>query len=418
MNHMHVKYLLVGGGVASSAAAQAIRALDAEGSILLVGQEQSRPYHRAPLSKQFLLGKEQPDSLFVSSADWYRDNHVELSTGRRVERLDPARNWAITSDGCEITYDRMLIATGAAPQKLEVPGADLPNLLYLRTMHDADRLHTTIDVALKAGKRRAVIIGAGLLGVELASTLTQVGLKVELITLKDRPLHKVVGETVARRLTRVLNENAVLVRTGSRVVRLDGDGRVQRVVLSDGTTIDCDFTVAAVGVLPAKQILRNTPILSEKAILVDQQCLTNIDGVYAAGDCAAVFDPRFGKHRHLDHWHAAMTMGVVAGTNMAGGRARFESVNRFSIVALDMELQVIGESRLVHHRLVRGNAGVDSDTFAEIGVAADGRIAQVVVVGKPADVAIYERLVQLRLAVTGNEERLKDPRSDLTALVR
>ena len=182
MNRLHVKYVLVGGGLASSAAAQAIRPLDPEGSILLIAQEVNRPYHRPPLSKDYLLGLKTRSDLYAVDDLWFASNHVELRTGRHASRLDANRSSVTLDTGEEISFDRLLIATGGSPRPLRIPGAELPNLLYLRTIEDADRLRHAMEKSLREGhphsrgRGRACIIGAGRLGAELASTLTQAGL--------------------------------------------------------------------------------------------------------------------------------------------------------------------------------------------------------------------------------------------------
>jgi 3-phenylpropionate/trans-cinnamate dioxygenase ferredoxin reductase subunit len=187
-----------------------------------------------------------------------------------------------------------------------------------------------------------------------------------------------------------------------------GDGRVQRVNLSDGRTVVCDFAVAAVGSTANRELLRNTPLPAEKAVLVNEYCRTVDEHIYAAGDCAAVFDPLFAKHRIIDHWDNAHVTGTIAGTNMAGGNARYDVVNTFSTEVFGLIATVWGEPRLVDRRIVRGSAGGDDANFVEIGIAADGRIAQVLAIGKDHESAALRLLVAGRVVVNGNQERLKD----------
>src|SRR5688572_12555251 len=303
MSDLHVKYLLVGGGLASSAAAQAIRAADREGSVLLVGQEINRPYRRSALSGDYLLRRVSRDALFTLPADWLERNRVALRTGRRVSHIDTGRQAATLDSGEEVSFDRMLLATGAVPKALEVPGARLPNLFYFRAVEDADRIHHAVEKAKtegrvhERGRGRVTVIGGGTLGVALATTFTMLGLGVDLAVAQDRPFHRFAGETGGRLLAHHLQKHGVAVHLSAPALRLEGDGRVQRVVLADGQTIPCDFAVAAVGALPNKELLRATPIEAGKSILVDEHCRTNVPSIFAAGDCAAILDSRFGKHR-------------------------------------------------------------------------------------------------------------------------
>src|SRR5690348_5812404 len=204
MNNLHVKYLLVGGGLASSSAVEAIREVDREGSLLLVGQEVNRPYHRPPLSKEFLRRQKDRRELFTHDPQWFEKNHVELRTGRRVSHLDAGRMIAILDSGEEISFDSLLLATGATPAPLKVPGSYLPNLFYLRTVDDCDLLHHAIDKALRegrphgSGRGRVAIIGGGVLGVELSASLTQMGLSVDLLLSHPHPWDKFAGEATGR----------------------------------------------------------------------------------------------------------------------------------------------------------------------------------------------------------------------------
>jgi NADPH-dependent 2,4-dienoyl-CoA reductase/sulfur reductase-like enzyme len=222
-----------------------------------------------------------------------------------------------------------------------------------------------------------------------------------------------------RFLSLFLQKHGVAVHTNARPERLEGDGRVQRVVLNErgaDNAIDCDFAVVAVGAVANKELVRNTPIAAGRAIHVDERCRTNVPDVFAAGDCAAVFDPLFGKHRVLDHWDNAAVTGRLAGRNMAGIDEPYAQTNRFTTTAFDLEVTVWGEPRVVDRRLLRGSPNVESPAFAEIGVAADGRVAQVIAVGNAGEHEALRELVTRRFSVDGREELLKDPSSDLSGL--
>jgi NADPH-dependent 2,4-dienoyl-CoA reductase/sulfur reductase-like enzyme len=342
------------------------------------------------------------------------------AVGRRIWRR------VVTMDsGDGVSFDSLLIATGASPVHLDIPGADLPNVFYLRTLEDADRLLHAIDKARAEGLRndgggrgRVVVIGGGMLGIELSSTLTKMGLAVELVVAGPHPLHRFAGDHAGRFLQRHLESSGVIVHANSAPLRLEGDGRVQRVVL-EGTNASprCDLVIAAIGVASNRELLRGTSINAEKAILVDERCRTNIEGIFAAGDCAAVFDTLFGKHRMLDHWDSASITGAIAGTNMAGGEARYDDVSHFASEAFGLKLSAWGEPKFVDRRLIRGSTSADAPDFVEIGIAADGRIAQVLAVNHGGEDELLRKLVAKRAAVEGFEESLKDPASDLRRLL-
>lgn len=426
MSVHHVKYLLIGGGLASSAAAKAIRERDPEGEMLLVGQEVVRPYYRPALSKDYLLGRTPKSELFAAAEGWFASKRIELQTGRRVAHLDVARRAATLDSGEVISFDQCLIATGASPKHLNVPGADLPNLFYLRSLADADRLHNAIEKAKRegrpqvrgGGRGRAVVIGSGVLSAELAATFTQLGLETELVTGATHPWYRFAGENTGKFLQRYLEKHGVAVHCGRRVQRIEGDGRTQRVVLPSetaaGDVLPCDLAVAAIGIVVNKEILRGTPILAERAILTDDHCRTSEPFIYAAGDCAAVYDPLFGKHRVLDHWENAQVTGTLAGNNMAGADEAYSAVNSFFSEVFDLSLVAWGEAKLVERRLLRWTPTVESPEFVEIGVAKDGRVAQVLAVrprggGSHPEDALLGELVRRRLLVDGNQEQMKDP---------
>ena len=421
MSLAHVKYLLVGGGIAASSAAEAIRAVDPAGLAMLVGQEITRPYNRPPLSKQYLRHEVARDALFTRPNGWFREKKIELHTGHRITRIDTGRNLAVMDTGLEVCFDQLLIAIGASPVQLDIPGASLPNVFSLRTLEDADRLYASIEKAKNEGRPhqsggkhgRAVVIGGGLLGVELAASLTQTGVAVDFVCASETPWDSIAGDVTGKVLARLLEHQGVTVHLSTTALRLEGDGRVQRVVLSDGTSVDTDLVVGAIGVAVNRQLLRGTSIRAEKAILTDEHCRTNVPNIYAAGDCAAVLDPVSGKHRIGSHWAVAAMTGSVAGANMAGGNAVCDGITTFTSEVFGVNLQVYGEPRAIERRILRGTPRVESPSFVEIGVTADGTVAQVIAVGEGHDLGKLEAMVKDRVEINGNEETLKDPDTPL-----
>ncbi|HEV8605685.1 MAG TPA: FAD-dependent oxidoreductase [Tepidisphaeraceae bacterium] len=428
MSAPHFKYILVGGGIASSAAAQAIRALDTEGSVLLIGQEVNRPYHRPPLSKEYLQGKRSQKEIFTLPDQWFIQHQVELRTGRRASLLDTSRGMVALDNGEEIAFDKLLIATGASPNHLKIPGADLPNVFYLRSLTDADRLHNAIEKAQREGRPhaqsvagpgrgRVAVIGGGLLGVELAATFSQMGLAVDLLIGASDPWHKFAGEITGRFIGKYLETLSVRIHPQTTPLRLEGDGRVQRVIISDQKSIDCDFVVPAIGASANKDLLRGTTIAAEKAILVDDRCRTNAPNIYAAGDCAAILDPLFGKYRILDHWDSAQALGNVAGRNMVGVEEHYSGANYFFSDVKDIALSAWGESRQVTRHILRGSPTLEHPNFLEFGLTSDGRISQVLAINHRTEDETLRDLVARRIKVDGNESLIRDPLSNLQTLL-
>jgi 3-phenylpropionate/trans-cinnamate dioxygenase ferredoxin reductase subunit len=426
---LHVKYLLIGAGGAGSAAAEAIRANDPAGSILLIGQEHNRPYLRPELSKTYLRRERSRAEIAALPVGWYTEHGVELRTGRRAVSLDTARACITLDSGEEAAFDQLLIATGSSPRPLKIPGAELPNVYYLHTLDDCDRILHALDKAKSEGRTQpghpkiaasprgcVAVIGAGLLAVELAASLKQMNFHVELVVGRSHPWARYAGETIGRFITTLLQDHGVVVHNDLTAEQLEGDGRVQHVRMSNGKSIDCDLALAAIGVVPHRELLRGTPIAAEKAILVDARCRTNLPNIYAAGDCAAILDPLYGKHRVLDHWNTARLTGAIAGASMAGPDARYDIVSTFSSDVFDLKLTAWGDPRFVDRRLVRSSLNGASPQLAEIGVASDGRVVQIVAIGRTEEHGHFHRLIQSRFNVAGKEEIIKDPLMSLDQL--
>jgi NADPH-dependent 2,4-dienoyl-CoA reductase/sulfur reductase-like enzyme len=313
-----------------------------------------------------------------------------------------------------------LLATGGSPLRLEIPGASLPNVHYLRSLGDVDRLHKAVDKAAAEGRPhargrgRAAVIGGGVLGVELAASLTQMGIGVDLFVKHAHPWSKFSGTACGAFLSLYLQRHGVEIHAMSPPRSLEGDGRVQWIRGADGIKVETDFVVVAVGTMVNKELLRGSPIAAEKAILTDAYCQSNVPGIFAAGDCAAIFDPLFGKHRIVDHWDNAQVTGALAGRNMAGVSEPYSAVNSFFTHVFDLSVSGWGEARLVDRRLLRGTPDVEAPDFVELGVAADGRIAQALAVGHHGEDDLLRELVRRRVGIDGHEEAFRDPERPLS----
>ena len=416
----HVKYLLVGGGLAASAAAQAIRDRDSAGSLLVVGQEILRPYHRPPLSKTLLRGEVSKADLLAQPVGWFPQHAAQLVTGRRATTLDAGRQRVGFDDGSIVQYDELLLAFGGMVAPLEIPGAGLPGLYYLRSLADAESLVTRAKTAAVEGRPqpngrgRAVVIGGGTLGVETAASLRRRGLWVDLVMKSERPWPGVAGETAGRWIASLLEGEGVNVHADNPPAKLLGDGRVQRVELAGGETLQCDFAVACVGMRVDRRLLANTSINAAAAVMCDAFGRAGRDNavshVWAAGDCAAIFDGRFGKNLPGGHWDVARLAGRLVGDNMARAAAGEDLVAWDELPGVHSEIfgrdvYAWGAARLIDRRLVRGGG---SD-FAEIGVDAGGKVCHVWVVGRDGEHAMLRNLVRDRISIEGREDDLRDP---------
>ncbi|HZZ41519.1 MAG TPA: FAD/NAD(P)-binding oxidoreductase [Tepidisphaeraceae bacterium] len=426
MKKSHYQYLLIGAGPAANSAATTIRSLDPAGPLLLVGQEINRPYHRPHLTRDYLLGHKRHQDLFLHDPSWYQSHRIDLRTHRRAAHLDTSRHSVTLDDGEEVSFDSLLLATGAAPRPLTIPGSTLPNVFYLRTLEQADRLRHAIDHAHKQNlppkptdrvpwvsprPPKVAIIGSGLLGLELSSTLTHLGLQVHLFSRDEYPLSKYLSDLPARSLSRYLESQSVSLHLNSPLQSLTGDGRAQRLTLSTGDSFPCDLVIVAIGISPHKELLRNTPLRAERAILTDDHCRTNLPSIYAAGDCAALFDPLFSKHRILDHWNSALSTGSIAGANMAGSTSTsYNEVSSFSTTIFNLTITSFGEPRLATRRLTRTHPDSSIPSFTEFSSDPTGRLVQITTTDStPTTHTFLSTLLSTRQSLQGQEEHLKDP---------
>ncbi|MGF1633662.1 MAG: NAD(P)/FAD-dependent oxidoreductase [Phycisphaerae bacterium] len=410
MANGHVTYLIVGAGRAAASAAAAIRERDPASALLMVGQEQHRPYDRVALSKEYLRRSMARDELTVLPMGWFKENNVELRTRTRVALLEVGRQRATLASGDEVSYEKLLLATGGSAVPLEVPGAQLPDVFTLRTIDDVSLLHHAIETFARIPHHtpRAVVVGGGELGIETAASLTELGVKVDLVVRETHCWSRYAGEAVGRWLGETLRQRGVNVHLGQPVKQLLGDGRVQRVELAFGHTIDTDLLVACVGMTPNLQLLRGTPIEAQRGVMVDAGCRTSVPNVLAAGDCCMLLDPLFGKYRMLEHWEEAHHQGRIAGENMAGGQATYDRVSHFTSRFFSHEVHQWGDVRFVDRRVVRGEVRVDAPSFAEFGLDAQGRVVQVIALNRDAEYPAYEATLRQKRTFAGEEDALRD----------
>ena len=320
----HFDFVVVGGGLAGATAVETLRTEGAEGSILLLAAEPHLPYHRPPLSKSAITAEQAPPPQQVLSKDRYRELGVELLLGTPVAAIDPARQTLRTRSGEEVHYERLLIATGASPKRLSLPGAPLPGVFYLRSLDDAEAIRASAQKA-----RRAVVIGGSFIGLEVAASLRQKGIEVTLLE-RSVLLGKLDMSGVSSFFQRGFEKHGVEVIVGDLPTAIRGEGAVQAVVTQGGRTLACDMVVIGAGVTPDTGFLQGSGITVDNGIVVDRFPQTNQPGVFAAGDVANFFDPIFSRQRRVEHWDNAIRQGRVAARNMLGQRVPYDEVSSTS----------------------------------------------------------------------------------------
>ena len=332
-------FVIVGGGMAGAIAAQTLREEGFDGKITLLGQEPNAPYERPPLSKDYLQGKAERDSIFVHPEPWYAEHAVELSLGSAVTSLDPASRTVTTATGERMSYDKLLLATGSKPRHLDVPGADLDGAYYLRNVEDSDGLKIKF-----ADANRVVIIGAGWIGLETAAAARAAGLDVTLLVSGDLPLEHVLGPEVAPIFDELHRSHGVDLRYRTTAVELTGrHGTVTGVMLSDGTRIDADMIIVGVGVAPRTELAAAAGLKIDNGIVVDEHLRTSDPDIFAAGDIAQTYSPRLGRHIRVEHWANARRQGAVAARAMLGQDAVDVRPSYFFTDQYDLSMEYTGD---------------------------------------------------------------------------
>jgi 3-phenylpropionate/trans-cinnamate dioxygenase ferredoxin reductase subunit len=323
-------YVIVGAGLAGAKAAETLRAEGFDGPIVLIGDEEEVPYERPPLSKGYLLGKDERDSAAVHPAAWYDEHGIDLRLGTLVTALDPAAHEVELAGGERLRYSKLLLTTGSLVRPLEVPGGD--RVRTLRKLPDAD----VLKQALGRGGR-VVVVGAGWIGLEVTAAARTYGAEVALIEAAPQPLSRVLGDELGAVFADLHREHGVDLRLNSGVAEIGADG----VLLTDGTTAPADLVVVGVGIRPDTRLASDAGLAVDDGVLVDSSLRTSDPDIYAAGDVANVDSPLFGRIR-VEHWANALNGGPAAAKSMLGQDVIYDRVPYFYSDQYDLGLEYSG----------------------------------------------------------------------------
>ena len=336
-NNTHV---IVGGGLAAAKGAEALRELGFDGRLVLIGDEAERPYQRPPLSKGYLLGDDDRETIFVHPENWYADHDVELRLGTKVVALDAAAHQVRLADGGQVENAKLLLATGSSPRRLSVPGADLEGVRYLRRVEDSEHLKTVFRPGADI-----VIIGAGWIGLETAAAARAAGANVTVLETAQLPLLRVLGPEVAAVFADLHRRNGVDLRLGADLVEITGSGgRLDGVVLGlGGGRIPADTVVVGVGVRPNTDLAEAAGLKVDDGVVTDEHLRTSAPDVYAAGDVANAFHPFYGRHIRVEHWANALNQPQTAAASMLDpGGVAYDLLPYFYTDQYDLGMEYIG----------------------------------------------------------------------------
>jgi 3-phenylpropionate/trans-cinnamate dioxygenase ferredoxin reductase component len=404
--------VIIGGGLAGGNAAATLRDEGFAGPVVLIGREPGVPFGRPPLSKTYLRSEESLDGWFVRPADWYAKHDVERRTGPTVTSVDPAAHTVTLDSGEELGYSKVLIATGGRNRRLEIPGADLPGLHYLRTVAECDAIKQEAVPG-----RRAVVIGSGFIGCEVTASLTQLGVQVTTVFPDQVPLERVLGSQVGAVVAAFHQAKGVELRPKTEVTALEGTGRVEAVVTGAGQRIPCDFVVAGIGIQPE---IPPVAIAQENGILVDALCQASVPDVYAAGDVANILHPLFGRVR-VEHYNNGEKQGRAAARSMLGSTTPYDYVYTFWSDQYEHKIEYAGYVTKWDDFVIRGSLAdgkligfylVDGVVRAAVGLDRGGDPE----LDLDGEMAACDRLVAERAKPA--PDVLADDRTDLWSLVK
>lgn len=329
-------FVILGGGAAGNAAAQKLRQVGYQGRLLLISQESRLPYDRPNLSKGYLAGEAEADSLPLRSETFYQEADIELKLGVRAAQVNPLEKTIIFRYGDSLTYDSLLLATGGQARTLDVPGAGMDHVFTLRSADDCDQI---IHAAAHAS--RAVVVGTGFIGMETAAALRKRGLSVTVVGRDSVPFKRSLGPEIGAMLQKIQEEKGVSFKLGRKVARLEGEARVKEVVLDNGERLPADLVLVGLGVHPATDCLHEVPLNPDGSVTVDKY-LSVADGLYAAGDIARFPDWRTGELIRIEHWQLAELHGFTAALNMSGQPTEFRGVPFFWTEQFETYLFYVG----------------------------------------------------------------------------
>ena len=337
--------VIIGAGAAGNAAAEMLRREGYDGLVTMITADEFLPYDRPNLSKDYLAGTASEEWIPLRSADFYREQKVETFTNTSASAIDTRRRQVRLSDGRSLSYGALLLATGAKPVRLQIPGDDLPHVCYLRTLADSRHI-----IAKAENAKRAVVIGASFIGLEVAASLRERKLEVAVVGKGSLPLEKILGRELGQLIRETHEQHGVKFHLG-RTPAVIQDRQVQ---LDDGTILDCDLVVVGIGVRPNTSLAETAGIATDNGVLVNEFLETNVSGIFAAGDIARWPDPRAGRIR-VEHWVVAERQGQTAARNILGAREQFVAPPFFWSNHFDLAIRYVGHGSRNDRAVVSGD---------------------------------------------------------------
>jgi 3-phenylpropionate/trans-cinnamate dioxygenase ferredoxin reductase subunit len=342
--------LIIGGGQAGAQAIDTLRREGFGGRLVLIGDEPELPYQRPPLSKKFLAGEMTADRLLFRHRSFYDEHRIELKLGLRAVRIDAGARQVTLADGEKLIYDRLLLCLGATSRQLTCPGATLPGVHYLRGLKDVPPIQTSCTP-----QARVLIIGGGYIGLETAATCRKMGCEVTVLEMADRLMNRVVAPSVSKYFAEEHQTHGVNIHCDTRVVRLEGAAKVERVVCADGSSHAADLVIVGVGAVATVELASDAGLACDNGIVVDEYCRTSDAAIYAAGDCTNHPSLRFGRRVRLESVDNAFEQAKTAALNLLDRPVAHDRVPWFWSDQYDNKLLIVGLAQDYDRQVLRGD---------------------------------------------------------------
>jgi NADPH-dependent 2,4-dienoyl-CoA reductase/sulfur reductase-like enzyme len=401
--------VVIGGGLAGAKTVEALRDQGYDGEISQVTAERHLPYERPPLSKSYLAGESAFDDAVVHPAQWYQDNQVDLRTGVRATAVDAAAHRVLLADGDSLGYDKLVLATGAVPRRLPVPGADADGVHYLRTRDDSDAIRSAFGEG-----RRLVVIGGGWIGLEVAAAARGAGTEVTLVEAAELPLLGVLGTELATVFAELHRAHGVRLRLGAKVEEFTTDGGRVTGVRVDGELVPADAVVVGIGVAPDVTLAESAGLAVDNGVLVDAHLRTSDADIYAVGDIANHDHPLLGRRVRVEHWATALNQPAVAVAALLGGEAPYTELPYFFSDQYDLGMEYLGFAPPGSYDRVVVRGDLDKREFVAFWLDGESHLLAAM------NVNVWDVVDQIKPLIAGggrvDADRLADPAVDYADL--
>jgi NADPH-dependent 2,4-dienoyl-CoA reductase/sulfur reductase-like enzyme len=345
------RFVILGGGlVAGYAAKQFVELGLKPGELAIISADTAVPYERPPLSKGFLAGKDTEDAIRINSENFYREHRVEIKLGCEASSVDTSRKRLLLKTGGEVGFEKLIIATGARPRTLNVPGAGLGNVHYLRSLDDSKSVRRSAE-----NVKQAAVIGGGFIGMEVAAVLAQKGIEVTMVLNEDRIWKRFFSAQMSAFFESYYADRGVRLVKSATVKQLRGSGIVSSVALADGQSVPCQMVVAGIGVTPLTEVLATSGLEVQDGVMVNEYLRTRHADIYAAGDVASYQDVIFGKRRRVEHWDNAVSQGQYCARALMGDQTPFRHVPYFFSDVFDLSYEYWGDASGADELIHRGD---------------------------------------------------------------